>query len=102
MWFFFILLSFFSYCNILIIYFFIIFLKKNKKKAAIGGYQKPLANQKIKEKVREKRPIKQGNQKTIKQLLGELYADKVYLEQLLEDDRKNYENNDNTLTFNSN
>lgn len=37
---------------------------------------------------REKRANKPGNQKTIKQLLGELYADKVYLEHLLEDDRK--------------
>jgi hypothetical protein len=69
---------------------------------AVGGYQKPLANLKIKEKVREKRPVKPGNQKTIKQLLGELYADKVYLEQLLEDDRKIYANNDKTLTFDSN
>jgi hypothetical protein len=39
---------------------------------------------------REKRQVKPGSQKTIKQLLGELYADKVYLENLLEDDRKLY------------
>jgi hypothetical protein len=69
---------------------------------AVGGYQKPLANQKVKEKVREKRPTKPGSQKTIKQLLGELYADKVYLEQLLEDDRKINAINDKTLTIASN
>jgi len=38
---------------------------------------------------REKRISKTGSQKTVKQLLGELYADKVYLEKLLEDDSKN-------------
>ena len=37
---------------------------------------------------REKRELKPGTQKTVKQLLGELYADKVYLEKLLVDDRK--------------
>ena len=37
---------------------------------------------------REKRVAKPGKQKTVEQLLGELYADKVYLENLLEDDRK--------------
>lgn len=35
---------------------------------------------------REKRTVKPGTQKTVKQLLGELYADKVYLEKLLSDD----------------
>lgn len=35
---------------------------------------------------REKRSQKPGTQKTVKQLLGELYADKVYLEKLLNDD----------------
>ena len=35
---------------------------------------------------REKRTEKTGSQKTVQQLLGELYADKVYLEKLLEDD----------------
>ena len=37
---------------------------------------------------REKRVQKTGSQKTVKQLLGELYADKVYLENLLNDDSK--------------
>ncbi len=46
---------------------------------------------------REKRdPNKTGSQKTVRQLLGELYADKVYLEKLLEDDQKrNFSNNGN-------
>ncbi len=35
---------------------------------------------------REKRVEKTGSQKTVQQLLGELYADKVYLAKLLEDD----------------
>lgn len=35
---------------------------------------------------REKRVDKTGSQKTVQQLLGELYADKVYLEKLLDDD----------------
>jgi hypothetical protein len=35
---------------------------------------------------REKRQPKPDSQKTVKQLLGELYVDKVYLEKLLEDD----------------
>ncbi len=50
---------------------------------------------------REKRPIKPGTQKTVKQLLGELYADKVYLEKLLDDDRKIYSNKDKLLTHHS-
>ena len=37
---------------------------------------------------REKRSTKPDTQKTVKQLLGELYADKVYLEKLLNDDSK--------------
>lgn len=52
------------------------------------GYQKPFAQKQPVVQKREKRPQKPGKQKTIKQLLGELYADKVYLENLLQDDRK--------------
>ena len=51
---------------------------------------------------REKRPIKAESQKTVKQLLGELYADKVYLEKLLEDDRKLYNDNYNTINNSNN
>ena len=49
---------------------------------------KPMVQKTVIVPKREKRPTKQVNQKTIKQLLGDLYADKVYLERLLEDDRK--------------
>lgn len=52
------------------------------------GYHKPFAQKQQVVQKREKRPLKPGKQKTIKQLLGELYADKVYLENLLQDDRK--------------
>ena len=51
----------------------------------MGGYQKYGA--KNAQPKREKRPVKPSSQKTIKQLLGELYADKVYLEKILNDDR---------------
>ncbi|CAF0989858.1 unnamed protein product [Brachionus calyciflorus] len=50
------------------------------------GYQKPYAQKQQAVQKREKRALKPGSQKTIKQLLGELYADKVYLENLLNDD----------------
>ena len=66
-------------------------MQKQKKQKKTGGYQKPFAPSKQQVVVkREKRPVKLENQKTVKQLLGELYADKVYLEKLLEDDRKLY------------
>ena len=52
----------------------------------MGGYQKYGA--KNTQPKREKRPVKPSSQKTIKQLLGELYADKVYLEKILNDDRE--------------
>ena len=53
---------------------------------------------------REKRSNKPGTQKTVKQLLGELYADKVYLEKLLNDDSKlsNSLKNDRHAVKNSN
>ncbi len=55
------------------------------------NYQKQAAVPK-----REKRDIqKTGTQKTVKQLLGELYADKVYLEKLLEDDSKRANSSNN-------
>ncbi|RNA02032.1 tetratricopeptide repeat 25 [Brachionus plicatilis] len=59
--------------------------EKNKKKMNVG-YQKPFAQKQQVVQKREKRVLKPGKQKTIKQLLGELYADKVYLENLLQDD----------------
>lgn len=73
-----------------------IFFKKQKKKIT-GGYQKPFAQKQPVQQKREKRQTKPGSQKTVKQLLGELYADKVYLEKLLEDDRKIYSNKDSLL-----
>lgn len=56
-------------------------LKKKNFKIASLKYGKQPSVQK-----REKRTSKPGTQKTVKQLLGELYADKVYLEKLLNDD----------------
>ena len=58
---------------------------QKQKKQRLGGYQKPMT-QKQQQPKREKRVQKTGSQKTVKQLLGELYADKVYLENLLNDD----------------
>jgi len=58
---------------------------EKQKKQRLGGYQKPMT-QKQQQPKREKRVQKTGSQKTVKQLLGELYADKVYLENLLNDD----------------
>ena len=72
-------------------------LKKNKKPPKFTGYIKPLKSHNTAPK-REKRVSKTGTQKTVKQLLGELYADKVYLEKLLEDDRKIYSNKETVLT----
>jgi len=58
---------------------------KNKKKIfKLGNFQKYGKQQTVQK--REKRVAKPGTQKTVKQLLGELYADKVYLEKLLSDD----------------
>lgn len=71
--------------------------KKTKKQQKIG-YSKPFAQKQQAQPKREKRTLKQGNQKTIKQLLGELYADKVYLETLLQDDRKIYPKKDKLIT----
>ena len=47
---------------------------------------KPLIQKQLVQQKREKRVDKTGSQKTVQQLLGELYADKIYLEKLLEDD----------------
>lgn len=79
------------YLNFSIIFvlikFFLIFKSKNQKKIfKLGNFQK-YGKQPTVQK-REKRVVKPGTQKTVKQLLGELYADKVYLEKLLSDDRK--------------
>ncbi len=54
------------------------------------GYSKPMARQQDSQKnKRQKKPEKSEKEKEItKQLLGELYADKVYLDKLLRDDGK--------------
>ncbi|XP_071148645.1 outer dynein arm-docking complex subunit 4-like isoform X11 [Mytilus edulis] len=57
--------------------------KKSKAKQSKGTYQKPGAKKEAK-KERE-RPKSGGDSKTIKQLLGELYGDKEYLEKLMKD-----------------
>ena len=63
----------------------IIYEQKNKKSFKLAGLQR--GKQQTVQK-REKRAAKPGTQKTVKQLLGELYADKTYLEKLLNDDSK--------------
>ncbi|XP_063412401.1 outer dynein arm-docking complex subunit 4-like isoform X1 [Mytilus trossulus] len=55
----------------------------SKAKQSKGTYQKPGAKKEAK-KERE-RPKSGGDSKTIKQLLGELYGDKEYLEKLMKD-----------------
>ncbi|VDI22727.1 Hypothetical predicted protein [Mytilus galloprovincialis] len=55
----------------------------SKAKQSKGTYQKPGAKKETK-KERE-RPKSGGDSKTIKQLLGELYGDKEYLEKLMKD-----------------
>lgn len=55
---------------------------KKKKNFKLVGIQRA----KVVQPKRQKRVLKPGTQKTVKQLLGELYADKVYLEKLLDDD----------------
>lgn len=61
--------------------------KKGKKKTTTG-YSKPMARaQDSKKDKRKKKEDKSDKEKEItKQLLGELYADKVYLDKLLRDD----------------
>lgn len=49
---------------------------------------------------REKRESKSDKPKTIKELLGELYADKIFLEKLIEDDLKHYDKKDQTKQSN--
>jgi hypothetical protein len=61
------------------------FIKKTKKSNKQAGYIKPLNQKQYNQNKREKRIQNNTSQKTIKQLLGELYADRVYLEQLLDD-----------------
>ncbi|VDI22717.1 Hypothetical predicted protein [Mytilus galloprovincialis] len=56
---------------------------QSKAKQSKGTYQKPGAKKETK-KERE-RPKSGGDSKTIKQLLGELYGDKEYLEKLMKD-----------------
>ncbi|XP_071148643.1 outer dynein arm-docking complex subunit 4-like isoform X10 [Mytilus edulis] len=57
--------------------------EESKAKQSKGTYQKPGAKKEAK-KERE-RPKSGGDSKTIKQLLGELYGDKEYLEKLMKD-----------------
>ncbi|XP_070570632.1 outer dynein arm-docking complex subunit 4-like isoform X4 [Ptychodera flava] len=61
--------------------------EKQQKGKARPGYTKPAAKQDDKNKQRERRKQQQSDKqlKTCKQLLGELYADKEYLERLLND-----------------
>ena len=58
---------------------------QTKKKQKQSTYMKPMAQKQVVQHKREKRVEKNGSQKTVQQLLGELYADKVYLEKLLDD-----------------
>lgn len=53
--------------------------------------KKSKLNKKQLEVKREKRISKADKPKTVKQLLGELYADKVFLEKILDDDLKLHE-----------
>ena len=46
------------------------------------------------EKMKVKRISKNDKPKTVKELLGELYADKIFLERILEDDSKKNEKNE--------
>ena len=57
---------------------------KDKKK---GTYSKP-GVKKVQAKDRDRPRSSAGDQKTIKQLLGELYGDKEYLEKLMKDPSK--------------
>nr|XP_022322321.1 tetratricopeptide repeat protein 25-like isoform X2 [Crassostrea virginica] len=65
--------------------------KKAKAKKTGGTYGKPGAK---KETAKERqKPQASGDQKTIKQLLGELYGDKDFLEKLLSEDSLTSDNN---------
>ena len=68
-----------------------IYLKKKKNKKQFIGIGSHYINKYQRHHVvlkREKRPTKPDTPKTVKQLLGKLFADKTYLEKLLEDDSK--------------
>lgn len=56
------------------------------KKQQRGGYQKPTT--KKEERKEREAPKSPDDAKTVKQLLGELYGDKEYLEKLLKDQSK--------------
>ncbi|XP_077997219.1 outer dynein arm-docking complex subunit 4-like isoform X2 [Glandiceps talaboti] len=58
--------------------------EKQQKGKARAGYSKPV-KQDDKNKQKDRRNKSQTSDKTCKQLLGELYADKEYLEKLLKD-----------------
>ncbi|KAI3378335.1 hypothetical protein SNEBB_011084 [Seison nebaliae] len=65
--------------------------KQHKIKASTtqpSGYQRPKAAVVYQEKRKERRPL-EGNQRTQKHLLGELYEDRIYLERLLRDEEIN-------------
>lgn len=59
------------------------------KKQQRGGYQKPTT--KKEEKKEREAPKANADAKTVKQLLGELYGDKEYLEKLLKDQSKQWQ-----------
>ena len=49
----------------------------------MGGYSKPGTRQQ--EKKKRQPPVSSASERTVKQLLGELYGDKLYLEKLLKE-----------------
>ncbi|XP_050406246.1 outer dynein arm-docking complex subunit 4 [Patella vulgata] len=55
--------------------------KQKKRKPGMGTFGRPAVQQKEKRKVSRS----QGSEKTVKQLLGELYGDRKYLEKLLKE-----------------
>lgn len=59
------------------------FCVQTTKQKPKGGYSKPGAKKEEEKKVKKQR--KKTDPKTAKQLLGELYADREYLENLLEE-----------------
>ncbi|XP_002739664.1 outer dynein arm-docking complex subunit 4-like [Saccoglossus kowalevskii] len=59
--------------------------EKQPKGKAKPGYSKPAAKQDDRGKQKDRRQKSQTSDKTCKQLLGELYSDKEYLERLLKD-----------------
>ena len=63
---------------------FLCLLQKQKPKG-YASYQRPVTRQ----KTMAPRELPKGHDKSVKQLLGELYGDKVYLEKLLKETGEN-------------